>query len=87
MRDPRVEVLFRIAMTAYSARNFRPDGVANLNMGIRGDNELMRRFYRALLREGRTPAAALRDAQESLRREPAWEAPFYWAGFVLQGDL
>jgi radical SAM superfamily enzyme YgiQ (UPF0313 family) len=46
MRDPRVEVLFRIAMTAYSARNFRPDGVANLNMGIRGDNELMRRFYR-----------------------------------------
>lgn len=47
MRDPRVEVLFRIAMTAYSARNFRPDGVANLNMGIRGDNELMRRFYPA----------------------------------------
>ena len=45
MRDPRVEVLFRIAMTAYSARNFRHDGVANLNMGIRGDNELMRRFY------------------------------------------
>jgi hypothetical protein len=45
MRDPRVEVLFRIAMTAFAARNFRPDGVANLNMGIRGDNELMRRFY------------------------------------------
>jgi radical SAM superfamily enzyme YgiQ (UPF0313 family) len=45
MRDPRVEVLFRIAMTAYAARNFRQDGVANLNMGIRGDNELMRRFY------------------------------------------
>lgn len=47
MRDPRVEVLFRIAMTAFSARNFRVDGVANLNMGIRGDNELMRRFYPA----------------------------------------
>jgi len=47
MRDPRVEVLFRIAMTAFAARNFRPDGVANLNMGIRGDNELMRRFYPA----------------------------------------
>jgi radical SAM superfamily enzyme YgiQ (UPF0313 family) len=45
MKEPRVEVLFRIAMTAFAARNFRPDGVANLNMGIRGDNELMRRFY------------------------------------------
>jgi radical SAM superfamily enzyme YgiQ (UPF0313 family) len=45
LRDPRVELLFRIAMTAFAARNFRHDGVANLNMGIRGDNELMRRFY------------------------------------------
>jgi tetratricopeptide (TPR) repeat protein len=51
--------------------------------------ELMRRFYEALLRGGRTPATpaeALRDAQESMRREPAWESPFYWAGFVLQGE-
>ncbi|HEX9564778.1 MAG TPA: radical SAM protein [Gemmatimonadaceae bacterium] len=47
MRDPRVEVLFRMAVTVFAARNFRHDGVANLNMGIRGDNELMRRFYPA----------------------------------------
>ena len=48
--------------------------------------ELMRRFYRGLLREGLRPAAALRAAQVSLAREPRWRAPFYWAGFVLQGE-
>jgi hypothetical protein len=45
MRDPRVELLFRIAITAFGSRNFKSDGVANLNMGIRVDNEVMRRFY------------------------------------------
>jgi anaerobic magnesium-protoporphyrin IX monomethyl ester cyclase len=45
MRDPRVEVLFRIASTAFASRNFKPDGVHNLNMGIRFDNEVMRHFY------------------------------------------
>jgi radical SAM superfamily enzyme YgiQ (UPF0313 family) len=45
MRNPRVELLFRIATTAFMARNFKPDGVANLNMGIRFDNEVMKRFY------------------------------------------
>jgi hypothetical protein len=33
-----------------------------------------------------TPAAALRDAQNSIRREPQWRAPFYWAAFTLQGE-
>jgi radical SAM superfamily enzyme YgiQ (UPF0313 family) len=46
MRDKRVELLFRIAVTAFHSRNFKPDGIANLNMGIRFDNEVMRRFYR-----------------------------------------
>jgi radical SAM superfamily enzyme YgiQ (UPF0313 family) len=45
MRDRRVELLFRIATTAFMSRNFKPDGVHNLNMGIRFDNEVMRRFY------------------------------------------
>ncbi len=48
--------------------------------------ELMRRFYRGMLRDGLPPAAALAAAQNSLRQEPGWEAPYYWAGFVLQGD-
>jgi radical SAM superfamily enzyme YgiQ (UPF0313 family) len=45
MRDPRVELLFRIAMTAFYGRNFKPDGIANLNMGIRFDGQVLRRFY------------------------------------------
>jgi hypothetical protein len=45
MRDPRVELLFRIATTAFAMRNFKPDRVHNLNMGVRFDNEVMRFFY------------------------------------------
>jgi hypothetical protein len=45
MREPRVELLFRIASTAFAARNFKSDGVHNLNMGIRFDNEVMRFFH------------------------------------------
>ena len=47
--------------------------------------ELMRRFYREMLAHGQ-PAAALRGAQDGLRRQKEWEAPYYWAGFILQGD-
>ena len=47
MRDPPVELLFRIATNAFHRRNFKPDGLANLNMGIRFDNEVLRRFYPA----------------------------------------
>jgi CHAT domain-containing protein len=48
--------------------------------------ELMTRFYRALLVDGQGPAEALRQAQLSIRRETAWHAPYYWAGFLFQGD-
>jgi len=47
---------------------------------------LMERFLRGILRGGMPPAAALRAAQLSIRRNPQWSAPFYWAGFVLEGD-
>lgn len=49
-------------------------------------SELMRRFYHALFSLGLTPAAALRQAEDSLRREPPWRAPYDWAGFILEGD-
>jgi CHAT domain-containing protein/tetratricopeptide (TPR) repeat protein len=48
--------------------------------------ELMVAFYDGLLRRGLRPGAALRAAQQTVRAEPAWQAPYYWAGFVLQGD-
>jgi hypothetical protein len=39
-----------------------------------------------MLQRGMTPAAALRDAQNSIRQEPRWQSPYYWAAFTLQGD-
>ncbi|HEX4947696.1 MAG TPA: CHAT domain-containing protein, partial [Blastocatellia bacterium] len=48
--------------------------------------ELMKRFYQGMLQRKLSPAAALRAAQVSLLKEPRYEAPYYWAGFVLQGE-
>ncbi len=49
--------------------------------------ELMGRFYSAMLGPKKLrPAAALRAAQNALRSEPRWRSPYYWAGFVLQGE-
>jgi CHAT domain-containing protein len=52
----------------------------------RATAELMKRFYRAMLIDKLRPAAALRSAQMELRNDPRWSAPYYWAGFVLQGE-
>lgn len=52
----------------------------------KGTSELMARFYRNLLQEKQRPAAALRAAQISLWKERRWQAPYYWAPFVLQGE-
>jgi hypothetical protein len=48
--------------------------------------ELMKHFYRGVLRDGLPPAAALRQAQGRMRAQKRWRAPYFWAGFVLQGD-
>jgi CHAT domain-containing protein len=48
--------------------------------------ELMKRFYSNILQQRMTPAAALRTAQNSIRQEPQWHAPYFWAAFTLQGD-
>ena len=48
--------------------------------------ELMKRFYANMLQRAMTPAAALRAAQNSIRQEPQWHSPYYWAAFTLQGD-
>lgn len=49
-------------------------------------SELMKRFYANMLQRGMTPAAALRAAQNSIRSEPQWRSPYYWAAFTLQGE-
>lgn len=43
-------------------------------------------FYRALLEEGRSPAAAMRQAQLAMLEDRRYADPYYWAPFVLQGD-
>ncbi len=52
----------------------------------RATAELMTLFYRAILRDHLSPAAALRHAQLTLQRTPRWSSPYFWAGFTLQGD-
>ena len=48
--------------------------------------ELMSRFYEGVLTRRERPAAALRAAQIWMRRQNLWKAPYYWAGFTLQGE-
>jgi CHAT domain-containing protein len=49
--------------------------------------ELMTRFYQSLLGKQRlSPVAALRTAQVSMWKDKRWSSPYYWAGFVLQGE-
>jgi CHAT domain-containing protein/Flp pilus assembly protein TadD len=52
----------------------------------RATAEFMRAFYQALLVEHSTAATALRVAQRRLSADARWASPYYWAGFVLQGD-
>jgi CHAT domain-containing protein len=48
--------------------------------------ELMGRFYKAMAWEGMSPASALRKAQFEMSAQERWRDPYYWAGFVLQGE-
>jgi CHAT domain-containing protein/Tfp pilus assembly protein PilF len=64
-----------------------PRVVASLwKVDDRATAELMKLFYRRMLRDGLSPAAALRRAQIDMWKQPRWAAPFYWAGFTLQGE-
>lgn len=52
--------------------------------------QLMARFYRAMLRRGLAPAAALREAQLDLlaqQRRHGADRPELWAGFVVSGAV
>jgi CHAT domain-containing protein len=52
----------------------------------RSTAELIERFYRGLLQQGLSPAAALRRAQVEMSKHERWSAPYHWAAFVLQGE-
>jgi CHAT domain-containing protein len=56
------------------------------NVNDRATATLMQRLYAGLLRTNKTPAAALRAAQIEMLRSGQWQAPDYWAAFVMQGE-
>lgn len=52
----------------------------------RATADLMGSFYRGMLRENLSPAAALRKAQLEMAKDPKRKSPYFWAGFSLQGE-
>ncbi|MBA3711672.1 MAG: CHAT domain-containing protein [Pyrinomonadaceae bacterium] len=48
--------------------------------------DLMKRFYRGMLKDGMRPAAALRAAQLEMVKQKRWSVPYFWAAFVIQGE-
>jgi CHAT domain-containing protein/Tfp pilus assembly protein PilF len=61
--------------------------VASLwNINDAATAELMGRFYRAMLKQGLRPAAALRQAQRETAQQQRWRHPYFWSGLVIQGD-
>jgi CHAT domain-containing protein len=48
--------------------------------------ELMRVFYTGMERQRLSPADALRRAQLAISLRPEWASPYYWAGFVIEGE-
>ncbi|WP_254173285.1 CHAT domain-containing protein [Planktothrix pseudagardhii] len=49
-------------------------------------SELMSRFYQPILKEGKNPIIALREAQLEMWKSGKWQSPYYWAAFTVQGD-
>ena len=47
---------------------------------------LMAQFYKEMFVNKRRPAEALKEAQVYISRQKRWRSPYYWAGFVLQGE-
>lgn len=56
------------------------------NVDDSSSNELMRGFYQAFLMQHLAAAASLRAAQLRVLSDADHRAPYYWAGFVLEGN-
>ncbi|HEY2294888.1 MAG TPA: CHAT domain-containing protein [Thermoanaerobaculia bacterium] len=72
-------------------RGFMDAGAARVLASLwsvedRATAELMGSFYRAMLRDKLSPAAALRRAQLKMASSPGRQSPYFWAGFSLQGE-
>jgi CHAT domain-containing protein len=72
-------------------RGFMYAGAARIivslwNVSDKGTADLMSRLYKGMLKEGLRPTAALRAAQLELLKQKQWRSPYYWAGFVQQGE-
>ena len=70
---------------------FFSSGASGVMVGLWDVNDLataslMPHFYTNLLKKGLSPAAALRETQRWMRRDKRWNAPYYWGGFVQQGE-
>ncbi|MEZ5308304.1 MAG: CHAT domain-containing protein [Pyrinomonadaceae bacterium] len=52
----------------------------------RASAELMKSFYRSMIKEKLAPAEALRKAQLELANSENWSDPYYWSAFTINGD-
>jgi CHAT domain-containing protein/tetratricopeptide (TPR) repeat protein len=74
------------------SRGFLAAGASRLVMSLwsvddAATADLMVRFYQRMFGPDHLPpAAALRAAQLDMRIHRRWRSPFFWAGFVLQGE-
>jgi CHAT domain-containing protein/tetratricopeptide (TPR) repeat protein len=48
--------------------------------------ELMKSFYKEMLQKKQSPPAALRNADIAMSRRARWHMPYYWAGFIIEGE-
>jgi CHAT domain-containing protein len=72
-------------------RGFMYAGAANVVSSLwRVDDtaaaEFMTRFYKGMIEGHMKPAAALRAAQISMWKDPAWNSPHHWAAYTSQGE-
>ena len=47
---------------------------------------LMTEFYKEMFTNAKKPVAALRAAQLIISKQTRWHDPYFWAGFVIQGE-
>ncbi|HEY0461643.1 MAG TPA: CHAT domain-containing protein [Pyrinomonadaceae bacterium] len=48
--------------------------------------KLMQHFYESLAQPGNSPSKALQIAKLKMASQKKWQHPYFWAGFVLQGE-